>query len=240
MNTQDLTTLTPSEFDQMLATVYGQHQINLSALESAIQSVHRAVGDRREGYGRYARWTMTDQEAEDKVTAIAGDGGPYSRNAQNTLDAFQAEQESVKATRAQIDIYDRAFDARGGWSRFFLVSNVNGHIHSSMHCSTCRPTTRFGWLPEVSGKSEAEAVAEHGAMLCTVCFPSAPLEWTNHWEKLEEAKKAASCSGSGTYQWVEGSTRFGYAAGNGGTCAVCNGYAAATSSMKIRKHKPGK
>lgn len=240
MNTQDLTTMTPSAFDEALATVYGQHQINLSALKSAIESAHRAAGDHREGYGRYARWSMADQDAEDKVTELAAGETSLRYRAQDALDALQSAKNNVKATRAQIDTYDAVFDARGGWSRFFLVANVNGHIHSSMDCSTCRPTTQFGWLPEVSGKSEAEAVAAHGAMLCTVCFPSAPTEWTNHWEKLEEAKKAASCPGSGTHDWVEGSTRFGYAAGNGGTCSHCNGYAAATSSMKIRKHKPGK
>lgn len=40
-----------------------------------------------------------------------------------------------------------------GWSRFFLVQNNGGHIHSSMNCSTCFPSTMFAWLPTVSGKN---------------------------------------------------------------------------------------
>ena len=36
---------------------------------------------------------------------------------------------------------------------------------------------RYGWLPKLSGMTEAEAVEEHGPALCSVCFPSAPVEW---------------------------------------------------------------
>jgi hypothetical protein len=81
-----------------------------------------------------------------------------------------------------------------GWSRFFLVTSSSGHIHSSMHCSTCRPTTRYGWLPALSGKTEAEAVKDCGPTLCSVCFPSAPTEWTTG-KKItaaQAARKAAA------------------------------------------------
>lgn len=76
-----------------------------------------------------------------------------------------------------------------GWSRFFLVTSSAGHVHSSTHCSTCRPTTAFGWLPELSGKSEATAVAELGPTLCSVCYPSAPVDWTTG-KKITAAQAA--------------------------------------------------
>lgn len=76
-----------------------------------------------------------------------------------------------------------------GWSRFFIVKNTNGHIHSSMDCSTCYPTTVFGWLPQLSGLTEADAVEEWGGILCSVCFPSAPVEWTEGTNKKEAAEK---------------------------------------------------
>ena len=78
-----------------------------------------------------------------------------------------------------------------GWSRFFLVTSSVGHIHSSRSCSTCRPTTTFGWLPGLSGKTEAEAVEAHGPALCSVCFPSAPVEWTSAKITKAKAEKAA-------------------------------------------------
>lgn len=241
--TQDLTTMTPQAFDEALAAIYTTHAKNLSRLDSAMGSLHRAAGDRRQGYGRRAHWGLSDNEAEARAEERADDDSTMlhiRKDAERALETLQQAREAVAATTAQIEERDDVFRARGGWSRFFLVENTNGHIHSSMHCSTCRPTTQFSWLPTVSGKTEKEAVSEHGPMLCTVCFPSAPLEWTNYWEKEEERKQAESCPGSGTFDWVEGTTRFGYAAGNGGTCSHCNGYAAATSSRKIRKHKPGK
>jgi hypothetical protein len=79
-----------------------------------------------------------------------------------------------------------------GWSRFFLVTSSVGHIHSSMCCSTCRPTTTYGWLPSLSGKSEEEAVEAHGPALCSVCFPSAPVEWVGGKITKAQAAKAAA------------------------------------------------
>lgn len=76
------------------------------------------------------------------------------------------------------------------WSRFFLVTNSNGHIHSSTSCHTCHWNTDFRWLPTLSGLTEAEAVAEHGEILCSVCFPSAPVEWTNGESKASKEAKA--------------------------------------------------
>lgn len=65
------------------------------------------------------------------------------------------------------------------WPRFFLVLNTNGHIHKTMECQTCFADTKFAWLPELAALTEEEAVAQEGAILCTICFPTAPVEWTN-------------------------------------------------------------
>lgn len=67
------------------------------------------------------------------------------------------------------------YDARGGWTRFYMVMNTGGHLHRSTHCSTCRWTTAFSWLPEFSGQDEAGVVDLAGEDACTVCFPTAPV-----------------------------------------------------------------
>lgn len=93
---------------------------------------------------------------------------------------LEAVSETYRATmNAAGAAYEEVSKEYTGWSRFYLVKASNGHIHSSMDCSTCFPTTQFGWLVDVSGLSEAEAVAAHGERLCTVCFPSAPSAWTD-------------------------------------------------------------
>jgi len=86
---------------------------------------------------------------------------------------YQAELDEL---RAQAEPMEAEYQA-APWSRFFLVNNSGGHIHSSMHCSTCRITTSFSWLPTLSGLTEKDAVDAHGPLLCSVCFPSAPVEW---------------------------------------------------------------
>lgn len=109
-----------------------------------------------------------------------------------------------------------------GWQRFYLVK----HIHSSQDCSSFRDTTRVGWLPDVSGLTEAEAVAAHGAILCTICFPTAPTEWT------EGKKDDTVCPGSGTMDY---SRRVGM----GGICSHCDKFVsrASYSNLSMRKHK---
>jgi hypothetical protein len=74
-----------------------------------------------------------------------------------------------------IDPIDEEFAARGGWTRFFITTGSNPHVHSHMGCSTCYPRTRFGWLTDHSGMSEEEIVELAGDEACTVCFPTAPV-----------------------------------------------------------------
>jgi hypothetical protein len=115
-----------------------------------------------------------------------------------------------------------------GWSRFFMVPD--GHIHSSMGCPTCNKmgnSTRFNWLPQLSGLGEADAVAEHGAVLCTVCFPSAPVEYTNQFDLEKAARAEKRCPGSGA--WSTGW-------GRGDYCPECHVWVSVTRSGKMRAH----
>lgn len=120
-----------------------------------------------------------------------------------------------------------------GWSRFWAVPN--GHIHSSTHCSTCnngdRPT-EFYLLHEVSGMSEVDAVASKGAFICTVCFPSAPVELTNGYEVAAAAKKAAQCGGTYSYDAAKANGYRRYQ-----LCTTCHAMQSITSTGKMRAHK---
>ena len=77
------------------------------------------------------------------------------------------------AARQAIDAHEVAYT---GWARFVLVTSSAGHVHSSMHCSTCHLTTTYAPVVQLSGCTEAEAVDLLGSTLCTVCFPTAPVE----------------------------------------------------------------
>lgn len=114
-------------------------------------------------------------------------GAPYE--ADEPAEALAKLSEAEAGLRELEQAADALEDLYTGWSRFFLVTSSSGHIHSSMCCSTCRPTTQYGWLPQLSGQTEEQAVKDCGPTLCTVCFPSAPLDWTEG-KKLTAAQAA--------------------------------------------------
>ncbi len=179
-----------------------------------------------------------DTAAEDVLSQAHRCSGEDSRIALRCNEIATIE-ESLADLLAERAALDDVYAANGGWSRFFLVSG--GHIHASTACSTCNKgetPTEFGWLTDLSALTEADAVTTHGALLCTVCFPSAPVEWTNFYETQAAAKKAARCPGSGTRDYTRETARLGYAAGNYGTCSHCGQNTTLTATNKLRGHKP--
>lgn len=140
-------------------------------------------------------------------------------------------QAAIVAVDAEAAPLEAEYEAKG-WSRFFLVMNGNGHIHSSMACSTCRITTLFSWLPTLSGLTEKDAVDAHGPLLCSVCFPSAPVEW----RAPEKADDPNTCPGSGTYNLTD-FRQTSYSGSGRGRCGACDQMTQVTSSGKLRKHK---
>lgn len=239
----DLTTLSPAEIDSLLASAYETRARTESRIERDIERVHQVAGDKRQGH-RYGPWGMSLDDAMAKVSTIPEYGERYrTATVQAVTDGFA----TLKALGEEIARLDTEYARRGGWSRFFIVQNAGGHIHSSTNCSTCNKVTsrgwsqtKFGWLTELSGQSEEQAVAEQGAILCTVCFPSAPVEWTNKYDLEKAAKDAAKCPGSGTYLDQDKPHRVGYYSGNWATCPECGSKPSLTSTNKLRAHKPGK
>ena len=157
---------------------------------------------------------------------------------QGQIEKFEAEAERISAER---EPYEAEFSRRGGWTRYFHVK----HLHTSARCSSFRLTTRIGWLPKYSGRSEAEMIEAAGDLVCTKCVPEAPVktkrptipELAEQWDKTNTPDV---CPGSGTGNWKDGKVRTGFYTGNGGTCAHCDKWVSNTSrnSRTMRKHKP--
>jgi hypothetical protein len=161
--------------------------------------------------------------------------GEFPRETRESLSRYYLKAQILTGFR---DAQRAVEEEYGGWSRFFLVtSSAHGHVHSSMGCSSCNRRTGFAWLPDLSGLDEEAAVEAHGAILCTVCYPSAPLHWTDHYEAEEARKQAEACPGSGS-AGAEGGSRQGYVSGNYHTCTVC-GTIVGGAGRNVRKHKPG-
>jgi hypothetical protein len=155
--------------------------------------IMRLAGFRQTYHSRHMWFDgdMAPKSFEDALVALKAMDQDQRNLTEGTTPA-QALRQHREIKRAITDVLAGIAEAERaytGWSRFFLVTSSSGHIHSSMSCSTCRPTTAFGWMPELSGKSEAEAVERCGPTLCSVCFPEAPLDWQSG-KKLTKAQAA--------------------------------------------------
>ena len=176
--------MTPREIDTALADLYRREAQAAAKLAAKAIALHDYLGERRR-YGRGGRvsFDTTDQAAYDAVKARAAAGEKTdlrhgSKSFAEIKATFDALAAGITKIRDAMRPYDAEYDRRQ-WSRFFSVPA--GHVHSSMSCQTCNHNgraTTFGWNPELSGLTEADAVAKLGPLLCTVCFPTAPVEWT--------------------------------------------------------------
>lgn len=222
--------------DERIAALHGAWRDAAAEVAQRIDPLHYAARDRKtSSYGRRRVWRMTRADALAAAlaradSASAGDAAAATR----AVGAYLAALAAVHVARVAYETAER--DEYKGWARFFLVTSSDGHIHRSLNCSTCRPQTRYDWLVDLSGLTEADAVKAHGALLCTVCYPSAPVEWTNGREVEAAAKAAMSCPGSGTYDYAEEGARFGFAAGNGAVCNHCDEWVGGTPTRKLRRH----
>jgi hypothetical protein len=178
---ENLATATPSEIDTVLADLYDKAWALGMECSRRVDAVFYEAGAKRVSRSaRHRDWNMTLDEATAVVEARASEGNEKSwerAGAQHVLDALADARKASAANRDEQAPLHAEFTRRGGWTRAFLVvTQGTGHVHSSMHCSTCFDTTQFAWLPELSGSDETAIVAAAGQDACTVCYPSAPVD----------------------------------------------------------------
>lgn len=170
----DLTTQTPAEIDTALAEIHERiydATIKRDRYETDVARVQAHLDNIADGHKSWGWGTEADLERY-RTELLA-------------LDM------QITVMREECRPYDNEFARRGGWTRAWLVDNAGGHVHNTMACNTCFVTTKFGWLPQVSGMDESEIVALAGQDACTICYPTAPAEVLNNPGRLElPARKA--------------------------------------------------
>ena len=201
MSTTKITTQqAQQEHDVVTAELYHELDKALQYRDFTESTIRRMAGQQRRYMGRTASsqaWVVTRNGQTERATfeealAAVEARDPSERDLSISKTVAQALNELRGAKSGIIQIRDdikAMADRYTGWSRFFLVTSSSGHIHSSMHCSSCRPTTSFGWMPQLSGQTEAQAVEACGPTLCSICFPEAPLDWRSG-NKISKAKAA--------------------------------------------------
>jgi hypothetical protein len=223
----------PQIIDTQLATLWMDGRNLQAKIDRAIDAAHRCIGEKPVNVTRKGQklWARTDDEAIKMCRELAAQGPekqPWDRyHAPSIIKDYDRLTRELAAVDAETEKLDAVYQAHQ-WPRFFLVNAANGHIHSSRNCSTCYPTTDYGWRPELSGKTEKDAVETLGTILCSVCYPSAPVAWT------AGRPKKAHCPGRVP---VEGSIRR-TGMRQYGTCPECNSRELTINSGHLRKHKP--
>jgi hypothetical protein len=161
MASTDITALTPVEIDTELSRIYQDEVSTWSRIAYYADLIDRT---RRSKYGTLAEI--------DKHTAV--------------LDELRAHNRALIVEKAP---YEVEFNRRGGWHRYFLVKNANGHVHRGLNCSTCFPDTQYGWLVNLADCDEDAMIEEWGERACTVCFPNAPVN-PNYFRKARIDREA--------------------------------------------------
>jgi hypothetical protein len=233
----DLDTASPRRIDHRNARLDLDEDAALAVIAAAIDIAHHVAGDRSHYVGRgrgHKVWGLRDEDAEqimrEHITAATV---PLSyrlvatRDLVTRMDRARRTVREIEQERAGLAV---EFRRRGGWSRFFTVPG--GHVHSGQRCvgGSIRPSTRIGWNPELSGKSEAEALTHFGALghvMCTHCFPHAP---------VIQPLSTLRCPGSGK-PYRAGTRKPRYPNGTG-ECTSCGTRRTLTPNGNIRAHQP--
>lgn len=177
-----LANLAPSDIDNQLSEIYERYNRKrndetavLKTIEAHEKSLKRLELRQQEVY------SPTSQRTVDQIKGL--------------IETNKAEAEKLngeaKLIQQEMIPGETEFMRRGGWTRAFLVDNAGGHVHRSMGCSTCYPTTRYVWLPEYSGKPEEEIVDAAGHQACTECYKSAPVDVWQKASRIVNPIKAA-------------------------------------------------
>lgn len=168
------------EADRVLNELMFEVEKKKRNLTWAKEAVRRLV-DRETGWGRQRAWGKTFEQALAEVQAQAATADPekpwvQSKAQQELNDLAEAEAELETARAAQAAQEQLWYD-HGMWPRYSVVPG--GHIHTEFReCHTLRPTTTVLWAYQASGDSVDEAIEVYGTVLCTHCYPDAPVETT--------------------------------------------------------------
>jgi hypothetical protein len=143
----DLITATPAEIDTEIARIEVQAADAYTRLKFTRQDIAQYDKAQSEGRSYFGRSIEILNDRRDQALA-----------------------DMAAAREARLPL-DTEYIKRGGWTRYFVVDNNNGHLHTSTGCQNTYATTSWVWMTGMSGMTRAEAVEQGGSLTCLSCFP---------------------------------------------------------------------
>ena len=165
----------PQAFDTVLAALSDKMGDRMRAVAAHTAKLHELAGDSKSyRNSRVPVWGLSDLEVEREAQRKVAHG---DLAAMNILAQRASEQAILDAINFEIDNMNAVYMRAGNrWTRFFpSVTKSQPHIHRSLSCHTLHATTVMTWAPQLSGRTDEQAVAELDEALCSVCFPDAPV-----------------------------------------------------------------
>lgn len=203
--TEDLKGLTPPEVDEAWA--------------EAIQGPGRRIASASETLRSARRYLRA--------------GGHYTAQGERMkAEGDQALYEAQQAYHEASAPFDAEFARRGGWTRYLIVMNSNGHVHRP-YCHTLIPgRTLVAPVYALSGQDGEGVVAAAGHTACSKCFPDAPVQTVEDKRAANVAK--GRCAGTGQRATkVSNNRRYG-------RCPECGETYGVSGYGIIRPHKAKK
>lgn len=165
----------PQAFDTAMAMLSDRMGDRMRAVAHLTAKLHDLAGDRKAYRNtRVPVWGLSDLEVEREAQRKAAHGDLAAANILGQRASEQAMLDAINFELANMNaVYLRAGNR---WTRFYpSVTKSQPHIHRTLSCSTLYPTTVMRWAPELSGKTDEQAVADLDEALCSVCFKDAPV-----------------------------------------------------------------
>lgn len=176
----------------------------------AMEPAYRLAAELQAARNTQARYRRYNQKA-DWITARIEELEPMLAEARKAGDPFDAE-----------------YERRGGWARYLLVANSNGHVHRP-HCHTLIPGRTYVvpvW--ELSGQDDEGVVARCGHSACSHCFKDAPT--INAAARAARDEKEGICRNR-MYNPAE------FSRGDYRKCSECGAIAKLTTRGLLRAHR---
>ena len=238
----NLATATPAEIDTKISDLETAWFAQQDTVGRAMDTLHYVIRDKR----TRSHWISTPSEVFARVAELLKDArADYIRFNGHTAEdiakatvAIQVATTEQSRLQREIDRLEAEYKRRP-WSRFHQLRHTDGaRIHDNRHCPGLHRSDigDLGWHPELSGKSEQEAVDALGPVMCSKCFKSAPVEWKRDPKDLKVNPNV--CPGAEKPP-IEGTMTY-QATWNGGhyegRCTGCGDIRLVRSDRTVGKH----
>jgi hypothetical protein len=175
--------------DTRLATLYASRNTTYRELQNIAGDIRRMSGQPYDWQTK--SWSGNFDEALAIVSGQEKSDHPtYQTRSERVLEKYYETMLSKDSIEVEIGELEKIYE-NSPWSRAYLVTNNQGHIHKTLYCSSCCSSTKFEWLWKYSGDPEDDIVALAGETACTICYPSAPANILNQPSKIQSNYRAA-------------------------------------------------